>query len=150
MLIRRVLTLFLLCAATNAYAQSMAPHQLTGQIVPVQEMPCPTGIYEAWAHYAANVYPVITYGSQFLADPPLLQQFIRLHECAHLALPTSNEIAANCFALVNLRRQGLPSPAEAFIVNTTHAKGVLPPQYGGSSMAFWQLTLNCANGPNPY
>lgn len=128
----------------------MAPHQLTGQIVPAQEMPGPTGFYEAWAHYAPNGYPVITYGSQFLADPPLLQQFIRLHECAHLALPTSDEIAANCFALVKLRQQGLPPPAEAFIENATVAKGVLPPKYGGSGRAFWQLTLNCANGLNPY
>lgn len=150
MLNRAVFTLFMLCAATGTYAQCMAPHKFTGQIVPAQEMPGPTGFFEAVSQYAPNGYPTITYGPQFLADPPLLQQFVRLHECAHLALPTSNEIAANCFALVNLRRQGLPPQFEAFIMQYHIAKGSIPPQYGGSGMAFWQLTVNCANGPNPF
>jgi hypothetical protein len=113
-------------------------------------MPGGTGFFEAVAQYAPNGQPVITYSQQFLMHPPLLQQFIRLHECAHLALPTQNEFAANCFALVKLRQQGLPSQAEAFIAQYHLSKGFLPPQYGGSGLAFWQQTLACANGPNPF
>lgn len=87
--------------------------------------------------------PTIVYGPRFRALDPLMQAFIRRHECQH-ANGVRDEIAANCAALVQMRGQGLTPQQEAHLERWHLGKGRLDPQYGGSGAAFWERTLRCA------
>ena len=138
----------LVCAAAAARAECFAPHRFTGEVVPVQEITAVAGLFHASASYAANGDPTITYSPAFRKDPPALQQFIRMRECAHLFLRTPDELLANCFALVQVRRDGLPPQGEALIAQFELSGGSL--RDGRSSLSFWAKTLACANGPNPF
>ena len=54
-----------------------------------------------------NGYPIIILGPGFFSRvPPLVGQFWFLHECAHHVVG-GNEVAADCFAIRNLRNLGL-------------------------------------------
>ena len=130
-----------------ALGQCMARHWYTGFPVAVFETSGLTpGNAYAVANWAPNGMPMITYGPRFGALPPLLKDFVKLHECAHLSIPTMNEIEANCAALRVMRQRGLSVQDEARIAQWTHAEGQIGFQYGGSGGNFWQMTLRCA-GP---
>ena len=101
------------------------------------------GMSMFWAHasWDPDGWPAITYGPMFYQLPDTMQKLTRLHECAHLTIPTMDEFAANCAALRVMRREGL-SPAEEQYIGQFHMNiGVLPPQYGGSGLAFWNGTM---------
>jgi len=89
--------------------------------------------------------PTIVYGPGFRALDPLMQVFIRRHECQH-ANGMRDEIAANCAALAQMRAQGLTPQQEAHLARWHMAVGRLDPQYGGSADVFWDRTVRCAAG----
>ncbi len=89
--------------------------------------------------------PTIVYGPRFRTLDPLMQAFIRRHECQH-AKGVRDEITANCMALVHMRAQGLTTRQEARLQRWHQAEGRLDPQYGGSGAVFWERTLRCAAG----
>jgi hypothetical protein len=89
--------------------------------------------------------PTIVYGPRFRALDPLMQAFIRRHECQH-ANGVRDEIAANCSALAQMRALGLTAQQEAHLRHWHLAVGRLDPQYGGSGAIFWERTVSCAAG----
>lgn len=92
-----------------------------------------------------NGNPLIVYGAQYLAAPPLIRMFIKRHECAH-ANGYFNEIDANCVALQSMRSEGLGRQDEEAIASWHFAMGPVGAQYGGTGTEFWSWTLACA-GP---
>lgn len=138
----------LLFAFHNAFAQCFALHGSGGGFVQVRERPGPSP-YWAHASWDPDGWPAITYGPAFGSLPFLMQQFTHLHECMHLSIPTTNEVYANCQALIAMRQRGLSFADENFIAQQHAGRSdmqVLPPQYGGSGLAFWNATITCA-GP---
>lgn len=111
-----------------------------GQLVQVRQVNGPSPF---WAHamLAADGWPTITYGPIFYTLPPLMQEFTRYHECAHLAMRTQDEYQANCAALKELMSRGASQQELAFVERFHMDIGLLPPQYGGSGAAFWQGTV---------
>jgi hypothetical protein len=87
--------------------------------------------------------PIIVYGPRFRDVSPLMQAFIRRHECQH-ANGVIDEITANCLALRQMRAQGLTSAQEAQLERWHLAQGRLDPQYGSSGAVFWERTQQCA------
>ena len=98
----------------------------------------------AFATWDENGNPTIIYSPRFYQLQQLTRQFVWLHECAHLSVPTSNEIQANCVALGQMRNAGLTYQDEMQIANWTMSAGPVGMQYGGSGHTFWALTLECA------
>ena len=88
--------------------------------------------------------PIIVYGRRYRAVSPLMQAFIRRHECQH-AQGVIDEITANCQALAQMRTEGLTTDQEGLIARWHRTQDRLDPQYGGSGDGFWQRTLQCAN-----
>ena len=123
----------------------MGRNQFSGVVnVPVEKQ----GENVTWSYAAFFVDPVlgtptIIYGSRFQELGPLMQAFIRRHECQH-ANGVRDEIAANCAALAQMRAQGLTPRQEMYLEHWHVAEGQLDPQYGGSGAAFWQRTVRCA------
>ena len=76
------------CVAINAY---------TKQPVQAFETFGPTaGNAYAVSYFAQNNgWPTIVYGPRFNMLGPLEQQFTKVHECAHLQIPTFDETVAN-------------------------------------------------------
>jgi len=112
--------------------------------VPVEKQ----GENVSWSYAAFFVDPVlgtptIIYGSRFRELGPLMQAFIRRHECQH-ANGVQDEIAANCAALAQMRAQGLTPQQEVVLERWHMAEGRLDPQYGGSGAALWERTVRCA------
>lgn len=87
--------------------------------------------------------PTIVYGPRFRALDPLMQTFIRRHECQH-AKGVRDEILANCTALAQMRAQGLTPQQEAHLERWHLTVGHLDPQYGGNGATFWERTVRCA------
>lgn len=143
---RRLLVVLVLCTANYAVAQCMAPHAATGQVVQVIEDGGLISWFRAISTYRTDGHPIIYYGQSYWQLPPLMRQFVSIHECAHLAEPTSDEFLANCRALQVLRQRGLTPQDEDYIAQFHYNEGPLPPQYGGSGVTFWGQTLACA-GP---
>lgn len=113
-------------------------------IVPVEKQ----GDTSDWAYAAfftdpVQGTPVIVYGPAFRLMPPLLQAFVRRHECQH-ANGILDEVAANCLALAQMRAQGMTPDQESVLERWHLGKGRLDPQYGGTGAAFWERTLSCA------
>lgn len=130
----------LMISATSASAWCGARHAYNGQIVQPRERPGPS-MHWAHASYDPDGWPAITYGPTYYQLPPIMQIFTRLHECGHLAIPTTNELQANCYAL---RGRNWSQSELQFIANFHASVGPLPPQYGGSGAGFWTATLqNC-------
>ena len=121
-----------------ANAQCMARHAYSGQVVQARERNGPLNFW-AYASFDPDGWPAITYSPAFYQLTPLMQEFTRRHECAHLAVPTSDEFMANCVAL---RSRMWSRPEIDHIAATHHAIGVQGPQYGGSGASFWQITLD--------
>ena len=74
----------------------------------------------------------------------LVIEFLAFHECAHARLGTPNEVVANCEAFRQMNALGELMPGDAQLLAVFHANlGPLPPQYGGSGVAFWAATKAC-------
>lgn len=131
--------------ADPAHFQCVGRNRFSGVVnVPVEKQ----GENVSWAYAAfftdpVQGTPIIVYGPRFREVPPLLQAFIRRHECQH-ANGIQDEIAANCLALAQMRAQGLTSDQERQLERWHMAEGRLDPQYGGSGAAFWERTVRCA------
>ncbi len=83
---------------------------------------------------------------QIALQLPIAMDFLFYHECAHAQLATSNEVQANCGALIRMRQEGLLGAGQEQALGQFHQNlGAQPPQYLGSGAAFWQATLSCAN-----
>lgn len=127
----------LLLFSNDAYAWCQAAHGFNGQIVQVRERNGPS---QHWAHasWDPDGWPSITYGVGFYQLPPIMKEFTRFHECGHLSLRTTDEIAANCYAL----RARPWSHGELQYIADFHIRiGPLPPQYFGSGAGFWSATM---------
>jgi hypothetical protein len=83
--------------------------------------------------------PVIIYTPLFYQLPPYMQVFTSDHECGH-ANGATDEFTANCFALNLLFQKGGNAQTVLMIRQFHYGIGAVGPQYGGSGMAFWQLT----------
>jgi hypothetical protein len=139
----------LLCMATGfsffpviTHAQQCQLRLPNGIVTDVRETPGATPL-NAWAMAVPPERggPYIVLGPTFFQLPSLMQHFTRLHECAHLTLPTYDEIAANCEALRISRMQGLSVQDEEFIANFHRSVGTVSPIYGGTGTAFWNFTI---------
>lgn len=125
--------------------QCIGRNRFSGMVnVPVEKQ----GENVSWSYAAFFVDPVlgtpiIVYGPRFPELAPVMRSFIRRHECQH-ANGVSDEIAANCAALAQMRAQGLTAQQEAHLRRWHLAEGQLDPQYGGSGAAFWERTVHCA------
>ena len=127
------------CFARNAY---------TGQITQIAEYTDSSFVTAfAYAGFDPNSgQPFTVYGARYFQLSQVAQRFTRYHECAHVAVPTNDEIIANCAALRDLRFRGLSIQAESEIAAWHLSLGSVGVQYGGTGLAFWQATLTCA-GP---
>ncbi len=113
-------------------------------VVPAETYGDPTGVaYSAIFFDPVSGRPMIVYGPRYRAVAPLMQSFIKRHECQH-ANGVQDEVAANCAALLQMRALGLTAQQEARIASWLSAEGTLDPQYGGSGAVFWERTLRCA------
>jgi hypothetical protein len=123
-----------------------AAHAQTGEIVPVIGVNGYAGGHWGLATYRGDGWPVMIFDvSQLMNMPPIMTRFTYYHECAHLAVPTWDEVRANCIGLNNMRLAGHISKSEEQIVaQITSAVGPLPQKYGGSGLAFWEATVQCA------
>lgn len=93
--------------------------------------------FAAEASWGYGYPPTITYSLVFFQLEPKVQLFLSLHECGHLALRTTNEFRANCYALAHAAW----TKADLDLIGERHeAVGPLPPQYGGSGHSFWAGT----------
>ena len=126
-----------------------APHAQTGQIVPVVGMNGNAAGFWAFATYDATGWPTIIFDVSQLRNLPLIAvRYTYYHECAHLSIPTRDEIEANCVALINMRDNNDISPHQEDILRQVHySLTVLPPQYGGNGRVFWDATIDCAGPP---
>lgn len=123
-----------------------ATHLFTGIGVQVAEVTGNTGRFIATATYSPDGYPLITYGPRYFQLSRLEQKMIERHECAHLSAPTTDEIYANCLALLDMRAKGLTTEQENQLRNWTSSYDAVDAQYGSTGESFWNLTVQCA-GP---
>jgi hypothetical protein len=73
--------------------------------------------------------------AKLAALPPVMHDYIFFHECAHLRVPTRDEIRANCAGLKDMRAAGRAGTAvEAEIA-----------AFYGPRNDYWAKTLLCAN-----
>lgn len=149
-------SIFFICQL--AYAQTyndpagfsltcMAKNLQTNQIVPVVGTNGNANGHWGFATYAANGWPVIIFDAGQLSKMhPIMARFTYYHECAHLSVPTWDEVKASCIGLKNMRKAGHVSQNEEEIIGEiTKSVGPLPPKYLGSGAALWKATLQCAN-----
>ena len=126
-----------------------APHKKTGEIVPVKGMKVP--LFSAWSGvmYDGAGWPIIMFNrSQLDLYPPIVELFAYHHECAHLTIPTTDEVLANCEGLIAMRRAGDITLALEEVLRDIHY--LLPDlglEYGGSGREFWGATVKCADLP---
>ena len=128
--------------ARTCYARHLAAPQ---PVVPVYGDD-PTISFYAYATWRSDGWPIIMLGPKYYAAPRAMREFVLIHECAHVALPTSDEIVANCTALQYARSFGMSAADETTIAGEHSRQGTVGFQYGGTGAAFWQLTVACA-GP---
>ena len=112
-------------------------------------IPIVTTILLWQAIYDGAGWPIIVFNRFELGRyPPVVELFAYHHECAHLTLPTTDEVLANCEGLLAMRRSGDITPAlEATLRDTHYSFTELDLQYGGSGRAFWDATVECADLP---
>jgi hypothetical protein len=73
--------------------------------------------------------------AKLAALPPVMHDYLFFHECAHLRVPTRDEIKANCVGLKDMRVAGRAGAAvEAEIA-----------AFYGARNDYWARTLKCAN-----
>lgn len=144
----KILLLFAaLLTLSGANAQCIGKHFITGAPVTVAESSgfTPGNAY-AVSNWNGMGWPYTIYGPRFSLLGRLEQEFTRIHECAHLSIPTVDEVRANCAALREMRNRGLSEEEEAELAAWVRSEGQIGLQYGGTGTAFWDATLMCA-GP---
>lgn len=78
----------------------------------------------------------IVWNAQKLASlPPAMHDLLFFHECAHAKVPTTDEVAANCVGLKDMRAAGRAGLA---------VEAKLAAFYGATN-GYWVNTLRCAN-----
>lgn len=131
----------------GANAQCIGRHLITGAPVTVAESSGHTqGNAYAVSGWNGMGWPYTIYGPRFGLLGRLEQEFTRIHECAHLSIPTVDEVQANCAALREMRNRGLSADEEAELAAWVRSEGLIGFQYLGTGTAFWDATLMCA-GP---
>ena len=117
-------------------------------MVPVAGINGPANGFWAYATYNGMGWPTIIFDvSQIAQLPRIVWRFVYFHECAHLTIPTSNEVTANCEALKQMRAEGeIDDRGERTVQRLMESLPTLPPQYGGSGRAFWRATMECVEG----
>ncbi|MEO6626042.1 MAG: hypothetical protein ABIN37_14590 [Burkholderiaceae bacterium] len=133
--------------ANPEHFQCVGKNRFSGlAVVPTESDGDPTGVaYSAIFFDPVSGKPLIVYGPRYRKIAPLMQSFIKRHECQH-ANGVQDEVAANCAALLQMRALGLTAQQESRIANWLSAEGTLDPQYGGSGAMFWERTVRCAGG----
>ena len=133
--------------ANPAHFQCVGKNRYSGvPVVPSESDGDALGVaYSAILFDSSSGKPLIVYGSRFRNMAPLMQSFIKRHECQH-ANGVQDEIEANCAALLQMRALGLTVLQEARIAEWHNAEGTLDPPYGGSGTIFWERTMRCAGG----
>jgi hypothetical protein len=142
----KLILLFLAAfAPVVAGAECLAPHPFSGKSIAVKEESGET--YDAYALASWLPYgpPTIYYGKRYAALEPLQQRFVQRKECAHLSVPTVDEVQAACHALRELRSTGLGSQDERRLETWLAAEGVKGFTYKGSGDAFWRAIAQCAD-----
>ena len=126
-----------------------APNERSGKLVPVLgRKDMAMGYYGFSTHNNAG-WPMIIFDPALDKYPTIIARFTYYHECAHLAMPTGDEVAANCMALKQMRGNGdLPPEEETVVANFIRSFDKLGDEYMGSGKAFWAATLQCADGAN--
>jgi hypothetical protein len=77
--------------------------------------------------------------AKLAALPPVMHDYIFFHECAHLRVPTRDEIKANCVGLKDMRAAGRAGAAvEAEIA-----------AFYGALNDYWARTVQCADAGVP-
>jgi hypothetical protein len=80
-------------------------------------------------------YQIIWNAQKLASLPPAMHDLLFFHECAHAKVPTTDEVAANCVGLKDMRaagRAGLAIEATLAAVN-------------GATTGYWVRTLRGAN-----
>lgn len=97
----------------------------------------------------ANGWPTIILDAQAYKrnakGAPATWDFVYFHECAHAQDPDLDEIGANCAAYKAMARRGLMNFHRLKELEAVHySMLMLPEEYGGSGLKFWNKTLECA------
>lgn len=131
--------------ANPDHFQCIGKNRFSGlAVTPTEKDGDPTGVaYSAIFFDPVSGKPLIVYGPRYRNSTPLMQSFIKRHECQH-ANGVQDEVAANCAALLQMRALGLSAQQEARIASWLSAEGTLDPQYGGTGAIFWERTVRCA------
>ena len=80
-------------------------------------------------------YQIVWNARKLSALPPVVHDFLFFHECAHAKLPTTDEVAANCAGLKDMRAAG----RAGFAVESRLAA------FYGATNDYWKNTLRCAD-----
>lgn len=80
-------------------------------------------------------YQIIWNAQKLAALPPAMHDLLFFHECAHAKVPTTDEVAANCAGLRDMRAAGRAGLA---------VEAKLAAFYGATN-GYWVNTLRCAN-----
>jgi hypothetical protein len=80
-------------------------------------------------------YQIVWNEAKLNALPPDVHDYLFFHECAHVKVPTKDEVMANCSGLKDMRAAGRAGPA---------VEARLTAFYGAGN-TYWMRTLKCAN-----
>jgi hypothetical protein len=120
----------------NHYQKTEDRHPELGRAVAIMRLDAngwPTIILDAQAH------------KRNAKGAPATWDFVFFHECAHAQDPDLDEIGANCAAYKAMARRGLMNFHRMKELEAVHySMLMLPEEYGGSGLKFWQKTLDCA------
>lgn len=145
MSLKSIVFVLIALAPVTTTAECLAPHPFSGKSIAVKEESGET--YDAYALASWLPYgpPTIYYGKRYAALDPLQQRFVQRKECAHLSVPTVDEVQAACHGLRELRNSGLSSQDEQRVASWLAREGVTGFSYQGSGEAFWRAITQCAN-----
>ena len=145
---RTWILLFCCFVGTNeVYAECRAVHPFSNAQLEVREYSGETFDAYALASWLPYGPPTIYYGKRFESLTELQKKFVQKHECAHLSVPTVDEVLANCAVLRQLRDEGLNQSDEAEIARWIVAEGAQGFLVKGDPRAFWNATIECADAP---
>lgn len=145
MLIKLLATVFTAAfVPMHAWAECQAPHPFSGKTISVKEEVGET--YDAYGLASWLPYgpPTIYYGKRYAALSPLQQRFVQRKECAHLSVPTVDEVQAACHGLKQLRETGLSAQDEQLLAAWLATEGATGFTFKGGAQAFWDGIVQCA------
>jgi hypothetical protein len=135
--------LTVLLTPVHAATECRALHP-SGKTIPVKQESGET--YEAYALASWLPYgpPTIYYGKRYAALSELQQRFVQHKECAHLSVPTVDEVQAACHGLKALRAVDLSAQDEQQLAAWLAGEGAKGFAYRGTPQAFWDAIAACA------